>query len=163
MFSKTTEVQNEEEEVKKRMTMAGAKTFDDKMVRASLTPLSDIKQDCIYWLEQYFHNNGDFIPNSDNEIRVNMQVEDLYDEYIRTKDEDEWDPKVVSYETFSNLWRTLSPNCLTRPYVDIPGKCGTCYEIDRQRKCFESKDVQRLLADAHLLHRGGMFMLERKE
>jgi hypothetical protein len=41
------------------------------------------------------------------------------------------------------------------------GKCDTCYEIDTGRRTSRSLNVQLELQKAHLLHRGGMFNLER--
>jgi hypothetical protein len=58
---------------------------------------------------------------------------------------------------------TLFPTCIKRPWVDIPGKCDTCYEIDRLRKSSEDSAVQLKCKEAHIMHRNGMFMLERKE
>lgn len=130
------------------------------MVRACLTPCSSAMQHCINWLEQYFQDNGDHIPNSD-ETRVNVLVRDLYQSYQRSCEYKKL--RFVGYPTFSNNWKYFFPNCTRRPYVDIPGKCSTCFEIDRLRKTVESEEVQKLLAEAHYLHRGGLFMLERKE
>lgn len=70
---------------------------------------------------------------------------------------------IVSFSKFVNIWRSIFPTVACRPYVDIPGKCFTCYEIDRQRRSTSNSVVQKLLAEAHILHRGGMFMLERLE
>ena len=51
------------------------------MVRAAMTPRSDIQSDCIVWLEAYFKNYGDFAPNK-NEVRLHMIKTDVCDKYI---------------------------------------------------------------------------------
>lgn len=71
--------------------------------------------------------------------------------------------QTVSNNRFNKLWEVLFPKCRSRPWCDIPGKCNLCYEIDRQRHTEEDSIVQDMLKKAHLLHRGGMFMLERNE
>ena len=70
---------------------------------------------------------------------------------------------VLSYRRFCEIWKTIFPDCVTRQYVDIPGKCTICYLIDEMRKSEEDSTVQKYLSVAHALHRGGMFMLERQQ
>ena len=41
------------------------------------------------------------------------------------------------------------------------GKCATCYEIDKIRRCNEGRMIQEMCKKAHAIHRGGMFMKER--
>jgi hypothetical protein len=53
------------------------------MVRAAMTPTSDVVQsDCVICLESYFKNYGDFAPNK-NEVRLLiMQKQDVFDKYV---------------------------------------------------------------------------------
>lgn len=52
------------------------------MVRAAMTPTSDVQSDCVIWLESYFKNYGDFAPNK-NEVRLLiMQKQDVFDKYV---------------------------------------------------------------------------------
>lgn len=69
----------------------------------------------------------------------------------------------VSSQRFLELWLVLFPRHRKRPFCNIPGKCSVCYEIDRQRRQENTTHVHRMLKDAHLLHRAGMFHLEREE
>jgi hypothetical protein len=62
------------------------------------------------------------------------------------------------------MWRVLFPKCLKRTFVSVIGKCEICAQIDQLRKkATEDSDIkiQEKCFDAHLLHRGGMFMVER--
>lgn len=131
------------------------------MVRAALTPLAEKQQHCKLWLEEYFAICGDNVPNED-EIRLSIsEKKDVYEKYSR--DCYRAQIPIVDEKTFGNLWNVLFPNCVIRAYVDIPGKCNTCYHIDRLRREVNDEMVHRKLSEAHLLHRGGLFMLERQE
>ena len=131
------------------------------MVRASLCPLADAQQMCSVWLEKYFDTYGDKSPNS-NIIHVHvLQKSDVYDMYRRQMENTH--EEIVADTVFNSLWNTLFPNCQNRTWCDIPGKCNTCYEIDRLRRTSEDSIVQEKLQEAHLIHRGGMIMPERNE
>ncbi len=55
---------------------------DCNMVRACLTPSSEVQSECIYWMDQYFSTYGDCIPNSENEIKLAMmRNKDVYEKY----------------------------------------------------------------------------------
>ena len=69
---------------------------------------------------------------------------------------------VVGYQRFTQLWNILFPRSRLRSWIDIPGKCDTCLEIDRLRRESKDRNIQLALKKAHHLHRGGLFMLERK-
>jgi len=71
--------------------------------------------------------------------------------------------KLVALNRFYELWDGLYPLSINRSWVSIPGKCKICYYIDQMRRTSTSVSVQKALQHAHLLHRGGLFMLERRE
>lgn len=133
------------------------------MIRAALTPMADIQQLATLWLEHYFETYGDQAPNQDETHLHIMQKKDLYILYESEMLKSDPPCATVSYTRFIKLWNVLFPKCRSRPWCDIPGKCDICYEIDRQRRTEEDSVVQDMLKKAHLLHRGGMFMLERNE
>lgn len=134
------------------------------MVRAALTPKEDSHHHCSLWLEQYFDIYGDKMPNFD-EIRVAlMEVKDLYEQYkVDFAAQANNTIPIVTYETFCTIKSVLFPDCVMRSYTDIPGKCETCFRIDELRRKSSDETVQRKLSEAHHLHRGGLFMLERQE
>lgn len=69
----------------------------------------------------------------------------------------------VGGNTFGQLWNALFPKSLIRKQKDIPGTCNTCYLIDEGRKTAEDAAVLTMFQKAHVLHRGGCFMLERDQ
>jgi hypothetical protein len=133
-------------------------SIDEDMVRCALTPRS--QQACVVWLENHFEVYGDKAPNRLATHISAVTKKDVYSSYM---EESGGYDDVVSYSTFINLWNCLFPNVKSRPWVDVPGKCNTCYLIDDQRKSATDREVQRHLGLAHQLHRGGFFMLEREK
>jgi hypothetical protein len=115
----------------------------------------------IIWLHNYFIGFGDVAPNKDEVMLAINSKAESYEAY--KKEFKVTDQTVLDYTTFIDIWNGLFPNYIQRPWVSIPGKCDTCYIIDKMRKEAESSIVVKLLNEAHLLHRGGMFMLERHE
>ncbi len=71
--------------------------------------------------------------------------------------------RIVDLPRFYEIWNVLFPRIVQRLAVDICGKCWLCYEIDKLRQSSEDSIVQEYAKQAHHLHRGGMFMLERNE
>ena len=133
------------------------------MVRAAMSSWSNTQSDCQIWLESYFEKYGDIAPNKDETRLLLMQKKVLYEKYV-----DEFTastktaPRPVVLESkFYEMWANLFPKCVKRPWCDIPGKCDTCYEIDKFRRTEEDPEAQRFLKEAHVLHRGGLFKLER--
>lgn len=131
------------------------------MIRAALQPFSDAQQFCSIWLLNYFEKYGDKSPNGEETKLHLMKKNDVYFKYVNEfKSQGR---QYVPESKFINLWNVLYPQYCMRQYCDIPGKCDTCYEIDKLRRTSEESIVQEKLKEAHHLHRGGMFMLERNE
>ena len=127
------------------------------MVRMSLTPFPD--RGCVAWLANHFEIYGDKLPNK-HEIQLSVNVKkEIFEKY--EKEQQLNGLESVQYNKFVNLWVTLFPNVKSSPWVDVPGKCNTCYVIDRLRRTAEDREVQRHVGLAHQMHRGGLFMLER--
>jgi hypothetical protein len=133
------------------------------MVKASLAPFADNQQFAIVWLENYFQKYADSAPNKDEIHLLIMQKKDLYERYRAEYLACNRSEELVSYPRFIELWNVIFPKAVTRPWCSIPGKCNVCGEIDRLRRVSQDNYVQQCLRDAHHLHRGGMFMLERQE
>ena len=137
--------------------------LDDKMIRAALCPLSEVQNQAHLWLERYFETYGDVAPNGDEVRLLIMQKLDAYKKYCHEFTSLTLKRPIVDYSTFNSLWKTLFPKCVRRPWCSVPGKCNTCYEIDRLRRIEEDVNIQDKLREAHAMHRGGLFMLERNE
>lgn len=134
------------------------------MIRAALAPKQDSQHHCVLWLEQYFDVYGDKMPNKDETRLALMEVKDLYEQYKADfASHTNSTITAVSYEVFCSIWSVIFPDCAMRSYTDIPGKCETCFRIDELRRKSSDETVQKKLSEAHHLHRGGMFMLERRE
>jgi hypothetical protein len=141
-------------------------TVDEEQVRAAITPLSATQRTAVQWLKDYFEVHSDNSPESDQSFIPVMLKNDVYQLYVRqmkststNSEERKW----VSSSRFSEIWNVLFPKCKRRTYCDIPGKCDICYEIDRLRRQEHDNHTAQMLKEAHLLHRGGMFHLEREK
>lgn len=131
------------------------------MIQAAMVPDTYKAGLAIEWMLQYFDTYGDQQPNGDlTKLSINTKRE-IYQEYCA--DLKLMDPEAVLSETqFSTYWRAMFPSVRIRSWVNIPGKCSTCMEIDKLRKQPCDKVTGKALKQAHLLHRGGLFMLERQ-
>ncbi len=148
-------------------SLSYSRVVDVRMIQAALIPFSNSSQFAVEWLRQYFDTYGDHIPNSD-EIRLSQVSKvDVYEDFLRdcknygTHDDDPRPLPAVSYTTFVELWNCIFPHCVIRSFVDIPGKCFVCGEVERIRTCCESTAEAEAASKVHFMHRGGMFMLER--
>jgi len=126
-----------------------------------LTPVSEAQESCVLWLKNHFELYGDKMPNRDEIHLYVMTKRTIYDQYKREKESE--GSKICAESKFNELWQAIYPTCLARDYTDIPGKCETCAYIDQKRRFSTSSQVQEHLKQAFLLHRGGMFMAERRE
>jgi hypothetical protein len=135
---------------------------DKKMVRAVLTSISSAQQRLVSWLEDHFELYGDKTPNRDETHMIIMQKTEVYRQYVADV-EREIEVQPCQYSLFIETWKCLFPTCLSRPWCEIIGKCDTCCDINQLRRGTTDRSVQKALVEAHSLHRGGMFMLERSE
>ena len=128
------------------------------MIQAAITPMAETQRVCIRWLLRYFELYGDDSPNKDEVIIQVMLKKDVYELYRRhmTGQHREF----VGLERFYyDIWNVIYPRHRKR----LPGSCDTCYEIDRLRRQENDNHTAQMLKDAHLMHRGGLFMLELGE
>lgn len=139
--------------------------LDDEMVKAALTDQSYAVSMTIEWMNDYFQY-GDFKPNGD---KVSLPVDtkkEVYEEYkADMRIRDFFPVSVVDRTKFDRIWNKLYPNTQLRSWVNIPGKCDICMEIDilRRQKPSPTATQNKALQQAHLLHRGGLIMLERQK
>jgi hypothetical protein len=131
------------------------------MSRAALTPFSEAQQLAVVWLEDYGLRHGDDSPTKDEIHLASMRKTDIYMEYKKEFLEKVQAVATIDLKKFLELWNAIFPQVLQRPYVDICGKCETCYEIQNIRQSSRDSRIQWAAQRAHHLHRGGLFMLER--
>ena len=134
---------------------------DNSIVRQALTPLAATQHSCVVWLGEYFETMGDSLPDQDRVDVVAALNRDMYVRYCN--DRKASNLNFVSESKFNELWRVLFPKHVKRPHTDIAGSCDTCYQIDRLRQLCTTSYERKMLHHAHFIHRGGMFMPERKE
>ena len=136
------------------------KYCDSDLIQSALTPLSTKQQDAVAWLDDYGKSFGDQSPNS-TEVAINVPTKkEVYDDYVM--DMKSFGEPYVCLSIFENLWRTIFQHFQLRQWVGIPGKCSTCDDIDTIRKKSLNKSIREAAKQAHLLHRGGLFMAERQ-
>lgn len=132
------------------------------MVVAAISPLSEVYLTAQHFIYDQFLSYGEHAPNS-NEHHLSITFKnDLYKAYRNLQIECEC--QFVSESEFISLWNACLPTHLIRPWMNVPGKCDTCYYIDqkvRGGKC--NRSTREALRQCHHIHRGGMFMLERTE
>lgn len=134
---------------------------DEAWCQAALTPTALSQEHLVIWFQRYFEKFGDKAPNRKETDLIIMAKKNIYQQY--SKETIGLGEKPVSESTFLSVWNTVFPRCINRPWCDVPGKCDICGEIDRQRReCQEEAKLEQL-KQAHHIHRGGMFMLERLE
>jgi hypothetical protein len=130
------------------------------MVRAAICPLNDASREAVIWMESFF----DICDKDPTRELVHCNVstkKEVWEMYLQDKQLSQ--SNYVSYMAFVDIWNGMFPYCICRSWVDIPGKCNICCEIDRQRRSCPDRLVQKRLKEAHHMHRGGLFMLEREE
>jgi hypothetical protein len=104
----------------------------------------------------------DVSPNSDF-VKVHALLKrEIYNQYCQEQQALDPDTSVVSESIFNQLWLVVYPYCVRRVHCNIPGKCEICGTIDKLRRSSNTRVTLLYLKKAHFLHRGGMFMMERK-
>jgi hypothetical protein len=126
-----------------------------------MCPLATTQRSAELWLQRYFEVNGDALPHKDLVLVIANLSKEVYGRYKKDKMQNRL--KVVAESKFNELWRILYPKHKKRPHCDIAGSCDTCFHIDRLRRQEHDRATELMLHEAHFLHRGGMFMVERGE
>jgi hypothetical protein len=73
------------------------------------------------------------------------------------------DLEIVSFESWKSIWLYSFPHCKIRRYKNVTGKCWTCYAINSRRAKAGSGHLGVAYKKLFAMHRGGLFMLERRE
>lgn len=130
------------------------------MCTAAGITASDSAHFAVIWLRNYF-DLCDRSPDSDKTYVNVSEKADVYRLYVAEIKQLNTGEVFLQKNKFIALWSVLFPLCVRRPHCDIPGKCATCYEIDKIRRESEPRVIQQMCKEAHALHRGGLFMKER--
>jgi hypothetical protein len=118
---------------------------------------------CTQWLEEFFEL-CDHSPNSDFTRVPADEQREIYERYTVAMGTEEWEfTQPINSIHFGQLWNTLYPYCRYGQECRIPGSCSTCADIDRWRRTSSDDIIHQMCKEAHHLHRGGLFLLERKQ
>lgn len=130
------------------------------MITSAVSPSSSVQQDVIAWIDNYSNRFGDFSPNSKVIFLAVTHKKQLYEDY--RADMNNLHENFVNETIVLEIWRTSLPYVCLRPRCCVTGKCDTCYKIDTIRQNHSRNTaMMQAAAQAHLLHRGGMFQLEK--
>lgn len=132
----------------------------DEWVSYALTPNGDAQKSASHWMKLYF-SMCDQSPNS-RFTKVNEDFKkEVYQRYVAEVTDLDPSVRLIDENAFIKLWARVYPYCVKRSHCSIPGKCKVCEKIDELRRCCENRSTMLRLQEAHMLHRGGLFMLER--
>ena len=93
--------------------------IDERWVQASLCPLAEAQQYCVTWFQDYFQKFGDCAPNRYETFLIITARKVVYEQYSEQMSRQKRVP--VQESVFSNLWTTIFPRFINRPWCDIPG------------------------------------------
>jgi hypothetical protein len=135
------------------------------MCKDALMPLADAQMYAMVWLEKYVSTYGDKEPDDEEGVQLSSpQKKMVYKEYANYFTTTCSPPRpIVGYKLFIDLWNGLLPEVQSRGFTEVCGKCDTCYQIHQVRTTAKDSTTQLKAKEAHLLHRGGLFMRERYE
>lgn len=118
---------------------------DNDMIVAAMIPFDEKFQYANTFLQQHFAVYGDSAPNQ-NLVQVSCPWRyDIFKDYQKHVDKLNSDqnpmaglglPLVekLNFNEFTDFWASLYPNHVARKFVNVVGKCSTCYEIDKCRQ-----------------------------
>ena len=130
-------------------------------IRAAKTPSSSSQMHAVMWLNEHFKHYADHMPNEEKAYVGVYYKADLFNKYKDDMESFGVDP--VKKPLFYSLWRDIFPEKLLRRKCNILGKCHLCSRIQTLRSQSKNRVTDEALRQAHFLHRGGLFMLEREQ
>jgi hypothetical protein len=135
------------------------------MTIAAMTRNNGLHLRTVEWLSQYFFEHADSEPNR-WEMRLDLcEKKDVWNYYMHEMQNSFaflGSPTHLDYTTFVSIWNNVFPWVKIRVYKQVSGKCWVCYWINELRKTSEDQSILLAAKKLHQLHRGGLYMLERK-
>lgn len=132
---------------------------DESLVRAALTPTSELQQLASIYVHNHYKDFADQSPNSRIEKLSIATKKILWDGYVL--ESVSYGEEYLDYSMFNQLWNALNPYCVVRGFQPIIGKCDTCAEIESLKTNCKDKAVLEAAKQCHHLHKGGMITPER--
>jgi hypothetical protein len=124
--------------------------LDENMIRGALTPLPERQHWAVMWLTDHYLIFADQSPkDGDSHLSVSskFKVWESYQKECLNIDVD-----YVEYSKFIELWNGINRLLLLRPYMNIPGKFSTSYEIESVKNNCKDKAILEAIKQVHHLH-----------
>jgi hypothetical protein len=114
-------------------------------------------------MEDYF-DKFDFDPTS-KQIHIDACFKrSIYEEYIRSRGVDRGcETSSLSEGQFKSMWSLLYDHVKIRQVKRVSGKCWTCAYINETMKKNKGDAILQACKELMIMHRGGLFMLEREK
>lgn len=119
--------------------------LSENAIRCAMIPFSEKYFHANTFLQRHFEVYGDYAPNQ-YLVQVSCPWRhDIFVDYQKHVDSLNSDQKPMAdlrlplveklnFNEFTDFWASLYPNHVTRKFVNVVGKCSTCYEIDKCRQ-----------------------------
>ena len=147
-------------DIKKIAAKHGLK-MDTRQAQAGTIPNTRQHIVSFMWMETYFNQYGDHIPNSNGQIHLDfIEKTTLYEEYCRDVSYAHPDAGFMTYPRFCELWKSHFKHVSIRKHKGVTGKCSSCSLMTGLRYSCTDPKRRQLLVELHALHRS-MFMQER--
>lgn len=118
----------------------------------------------MHWFKEFFEDCADCAPNRKQQQIELVEKREIWERYKFEIIDTFAQPTFLDYNSWLNIWNTVFPNVRIRRYKQVTGKCWTCHWINEGRETNKNnRRVLRALKEAHQLHRGGLYGLERKQ
>jgi hypothetical protein len=137
--------------------------YGAKEKRAALCRSANVHVDATVWMEEYF-DKFDFDPTS-KQIHVDACFKrSIYQEYLKSRGHNRGcETPFISEGQFKSIWGIMFDHVRIRQIKRVSGKCWTCAYINETMKRSKSSTIMEACKSLMIMHRGGLFMLERSE
>ena len=121
-----------------------------------LLPNTERALDAFTWMDRYFTDYGEHVPNSEEIHLEHVEIKTIWTEFVA----DQHANHAISYNQFCELWHTCFPLVRIREYKQCCAKCTICFKLSEARRGTSDRAEKSWFTDLHGLHRS-MYMGER--
>lgn len=109
------------------------------------------------WFKDHFNLVGDFQPNSEQVHLDLIEKTEIYDMYVNEIGSE----NALCYSSWRKFWSEIFPEVTIRQWKNVTGKCKHCGYINAGRRTAKSSEEIAAFRKLHILHKSGLFMMER--
>lgn len=109
------------------------------------------------WFKDHFDLTGDFQPNSEQVHLDHIEKTEIYDMYVNEIGSE----NALCYSSWRKFWSEIFPEVNIRAWKNVTGKCKHCGYINAGRRTAKSPEEIAAFRKLHILHKSGLFMMER--